>query len=494
MDVHDLLRIIRFNWVLLMMSALLGATSGLVLAAVRSPEYVATAQVFVGVTDGGSTGELAQGMNYAQLQARNFSAVATKEIVLGPVIKDLSLGITVSQLRGKASASPQVNTSLISVSVQDSDPAQAARVANAIASSLSEAATSLAPDIEGLKGSPIKLEVVESATAPSSPTVPNTPLWVVSAGAIALLLGCIWVAVHEFAVARVRTPEQFARLSDLPLLGSISEDHSIPDQPLAMIADPYSPRSEEYRKLRSSLQFLSPGESRKAFVITSSVSGEGKSTTAANLAVAIAASGKSVCLVEGDLRRPSLDRTFDLPAGIGLTTVLSGAGQLDDVLQPWGMDGLNVLLAGEVPPNPSELLESGSALQLFDELRSRFDVVVVDAPPALAVADASILAQQFGSLLLVVGARRVQVREVGKALGQLETIGQDLLGYIFTGTEDNRFAYRYYRQDKRASAANRPRPVMSQAASAGSSDRANREPVEEASPKTGREPARSKPN
>lgn len=445
MDVHDLLRIVRFNWALLMIAFLLGATGGLALAAIRTPEYVATSQVFVGVTDGGSTGELAQGMNYSQQQARNFSALATKEIVLGPVIQDLDLDSTVSELRSKVSASPQVNTSLISVSVQDSNPAQAARLANAVAGSLSDAATSLAPDIEGLKGSPIKLEIVESAVPPSSPTEPNTALWVVGGSAIGLLAGCLWVAVHEFAMAQVRTTEQFAHLSDLPLLGTISEDRSIPDHPLAMVDDPYSPRSEEYRKLRSSLQFLSPGESRKVFVITSSISGEGKSTTAANLAVAIAASGKSVCLVEGDLRRPSLDSTFDLPAGVGLTTVLSGAADLDDVLQEWGSEGLNILLAGEVPPNPSELLESDSAHQVFNELRSRFDVVVVDAPPALAVADATILAQQFGSLLLVVGARRVQVREVRKALEQLETIGQDLLGYILTGTENDRSAYRYYR-------------------------------------------------
>lgn len=444
MEARDLLRIIRFNWMLILAATVLGSMVGLVMASVKDPEYSAVSQVFVAVTDGGSTGELAQGISYSQQQARNFSAVATKEIVLGPVIDDLGLDTTVQELRSRVSAGVQVNTSLISIDVQDRDPDRAAETANAIAKSLADAATALSPDIEGLKGAPIRLEIVEYAITPTRPTVPNTPLWILVAGAIGLLLGCGWVAIHELAVAKIRTREQFESIADLNHLGSVSEDRKIPSSPIALTTDPYSVRSEEYRKLRSSLQFLSPGESHKAFVVSSSVAGEGKSTTAANLAVTIAASGKRVCLVEADLRRPSLGAVLDLTGEVGLTTVLAGEAQLDDVLQPWGDHGLSVLLAGEVPPNPSELLESDAAQRLFAEVRSRFDVTIVDAPPILAVADTATLTREFGSAVLIVGAKRVQVREVRKAIEQFDALGLHILGYILTGARDTRRAYRYY--------------------------------------------------
>ena len=212
------------------------------------------------------------------------------------------------------------------------------------------------------------------------------------------------------------------------------EDKTIADSPVLLQGANYSKRAEEFRQIRTNLRFLQAGKDRKVFVITSSIPGEGKSIVAANLAAVLAASGSSVCLVEADLRRPSLGPYLDLEDSVGVTSVLAGDATVDEALQTWGPDGLQVMLSGQLPPNPSEMLGSLAAEELFVVLSNRFDTVIVDCPPLLPVTDAAIIARYFEGAIMVAGSGKVQVREFRRSLQMLDSAGVPLLGVIANRT------------------------------------------------------------
>lgn len=429
MEHRSIWALLRQYWLALVVFALAGGACGYGALLLTTPLYTADAEVFVSSSSGQTTSDLTQISNYSQQQARNYSVLATREIVLQPVINDLELDLTVNQLRRMVSASVPLNTSLISISVTTDSAQQAAEVADAIAASLSQQVRTLVPPLEG--GSyPIQLKTVEAATAPVFPSSPSKALYLGLGLIIGLVAGLALCAAKEFVNAKVRTPEQARELSHSSLLGTIVHDRAATSTPVALQHDELSPRSEEFRQLRTNLRFLQADRPHKAFVITSSVPGEGKSSIAANIAATMAATGQSVCLVEADLRRPTLANTLGLVGGVGFTTLLAGEAELDDVLQPWGKHGMSVLLAGETPPNPSELLGSEHAELILNNIVSRFDVTIIDCPPLIPVTDATILAQQFGGAIFVTGMRRVQVREVRRSLERMALVGAPILGVV----------------------------------------------------------------
>jgi polysaccharide biosynthesis transport protein len=173
---------------------------------------------------------------------------------------------------------------------------------------------------------------------------------------------------------------------------------------------------------------------------------EGKTTTAINLAVALAEAGARVILVDADLRRPSIANYMGLEGRVGLTTVLIGRADLDDVVQPWQFSGLHVLPSGQIPPNPSELLGSPSMEKLLSDLAERYDIVLLDSAPLLPVTDAAVLTKLAGGALLVAGADRIHRPQLEQAIASLETAGAHLHGIVLNKTarqEGNSYAYGY---------------------------------------------------
>ncbi|AWB87302.1 polysaccharide biosynthesis tyrosine autokinase [Mycetocola zhujimingii] len=429
MEHRGILNMVRLHWLTVAFITALGGGLGFGYTLLATAEYSASTELFVAVSTGENTGELAQGSNYSQQQARNYSAVATREIVLQPVIDSLGLDTTVRELRTHISTAVPLNTSLISITVTDSSSDRAAAIANGLATSLSNSVQTLVPKLPD--GSyPLQLKTVQSAVPPLFPSSPNTSLSVTLGLLGGLVAAIALVAARENLNARVRTPEQIKAVTGSNLLGSIVYDRSASAAPMALRSNRLSSRAEEFRQLRTNLRFLQADDDHKVFVLTSSIPGEGKSSTAANLAATIAASGASVCLVEADLRRPTLGGILDLEGGVGLTTLLAGEAKLDDVLQPWGVDGLKVLLAGEIPPNPSELLGSARAEEILTSIKERFAVTVIDCPPLIPVTDATILARLFGGAILVVGAKKVEVRELRKAVERMSVVDAPILGTV----------------------------------------------------------------
>jgi capsular exopolysaccharide synthesis family protein len=445
MGSQEVLRMLRSRWLLIVLVGLLGTAIGLAVATIRPLEYTAQADVFVTVTSGQSTGDLAQGSTFSQDQARNFAAIVPREIVLAPVIEELGLQTTLADLRKNVEADVPLNTSLITIKATDHDPVVAASIANSIASHLSEAVKSLTPTVSDVKGAPVRADTIESASVPEKPSAPIVPLFALLGLLAGLVLAIGYLVVVELMVAKVNSVEDLEAITHTSVLASVPRDRKVGKHPIAVTALPLSLRAENIRQVRTALKFL-PGTANHVFALTSSISGEGKSTTSANIAAAFAAEGNSTCLVEADLRRPRLEGLLDLTGGPGLSDIIVGQSRIEDTLQTWGPDNLQVILAGTVPPNASELLGSPRGQEALAAITARFDVTIVDTPPLTAVTDAAIIGRKFGGVVMVVGGGRVHANELRQAMATLSVADVPIRGVVFNlakGAATHPYAYSY---------------------------------------------------
>ncbi|WP_062237228.1 CpsD/CapB family tyrosine-protein kinase [Fictibacillus sp. FJAT-27399] len=208
--------------------------------------------------------------------------------------------------------------------------------------------------------------------------------------------------------------------------------------------NPMSPISEQYRTIRTNIQFSSIDKQYKTLLVTSAGQGEGKSTTVANLAVVLAQQGKRVLLVDGDLRKPTVHYTFRVSNIQGMTSVLTKQLTFEDAVQKTNVEHLYVLPSGPIPPNPSELLNSKAMEALVEDANSKYDYVLFDSPPVLAVTDAQILSNRCDGVVLVASSGRTEKEEALKAKELLENANAKILGVVLNGKETNDRNYSYY--------------------------------------------------
>ncbi|MDA9471849.1 CpsD/CapB family tyrosine-protein kinase [Enterococcus sp. 5H] len=206
---------------------------------------------------------------------------------------------------------------------------------------------------------------------------------------------------------------------------------------LITLADKSSPISEQYRTIRTNIQYAMVDRDLKTLVITSSGPSEGKSTTSANLAIVFANSGKRVLLVDADMRKPTVAKTFSIDNVRGLSTLLgSRETVLHQVVQPSGVDNLFLMTSGPKPPNPSELLDSRRMEELLVELKHQYDLVVFDMPPVVAVTDAQIVSSKSDGTILVVRENVSKRDSLMKAKNLLELVDANILGVVYNGSKN----------------------------------------------------------
>jgi len=399
--------------------------------------------LFFSVQGGETVTDLAQGSTFTEKQMASYAQVATSPLVLDEVIRELSLPMSADDLAEDVSVSTTLNTVVLEVLATNSDPAQAAAIANAVADQLKTAAGRLSPERpDGSEA--VRATVLAAATVPSSASSPMLSRNV----AIGLLLGTIAGVVlaigRDVMDTKVRTEEDIRRVTDRAILGVVPFDAAAPEQPVTMRDNPLGPRSEAVRRLRTNLQFIEVVDRSNSLVITSSIPGEGKTTTILNLAVSLADAGQRVLLIDADLRRPSVAKTLGLEGAVGLTTILLGRADLEDVVQPWQATGVDVLPAGQIPPNPSELLGSKAMKSLLASVSNKYDMVLLDSPPIMPVTDAAVLSRLAGGLLLIVGTDRVHRAQLHQTLESLERAGGTILGLVANRiARRDTAAYRY---------------------------------------------------
>ncbi|MDV7751308.1 CpsD/CapB family tyrosine-protein kinase [Enterococcus casseliflavus] len=221
-----------------------------------------------------------------------------------------------------------------------------------------------------------------------------------------------------------------------------SQTHAVS---LISLIDPTSPISEQYRTIRTNIQFASSADRKiQTIVITSSGPGEGKSTTSANLAVVFAKSGQRVLLVDADMRKSTVYKTFNLMNATGLSTVLSTSTSVLEAAQKTMIDNLSVLTSGPKPPNPSELLGSARMNQVIEEAKNLYDVVIFDMPPVVAVTDAQIMASKADGTLMVVRENVSRKESLTKAKELLGMVQARMLGVVYNGAEHSKDSGYYY--------------------------------------------------
>lgn len=445
MEAHDYARILHRRWRTVLIIGLIVVIAVVGATLLLTPRYTATTRLFFAVQGSQSATDLAQGSTFAAKQMTSYAEVATEPLVLDPVIEELHLNIDAGVLAKSVTATVPTDTVILTVSVTQVDPEQATQIANAIGTNMTRVAASLSPEQQNGQQA-VKATVLAHAVVPTSPSSPNLLRNLAIGVALGLVAGMAAAIARQLLDTRVRNSADVLALSDRPLLGSINFSEEVQKHQVMVADAPLGDAAESIRRLRTNLQFVGAGAGPKTLVITSSIPGEGKSTTAINLAVSLADAGSKVLLIDADLRRPSVADYLGIEGRAGLTTVLIGRAEVDDVIHVWRGTSLHVLASGQVPPNPSELLGSTAMADLLPRVAAKYDVVLFDSPPLLPVTDAAILARLVGGVLLVVGADRVHRRQVADALGALEVAGTEAHGIVINmlaRRESGRYGYGY---------------------------------------------------
>ena len=433
MDLRDYVRILRRRWLLVTAATVLGIVAGVVPVALMTPTYEAHTQLYVSVqSDAGGTGDLVQGNSFAKEVVSSYTDIVGSSVVLDPVISELGLNTTVAELRDDVKASTPDGSVLIDITVADSDPQQAERIAAAISRSLTQAVQNRLEPKRADGRSSISLTTTQEAQTADPPVSPRASLLVPAGLLLGLLCGigiAILTAVFD---TRVRSVQDIRQLTETPVIGRIPRDSAVADDPLVVRASKYGPTAEAFRALRTNLDFLGVGSKRRVFAITSPSLGEGKSITAANLSIILAESGLRVALVDCDLRRPKVAEYLGIEGAAGLSDVLVGRVEISDVLQPWGEHGLSALPAGHIPPNPSELLGSQAMDAVLHEFGEDFDYVILDAPPTLAVTDSAVVGTKAAGIIMVSAASSTKKRAFTESIRTHLAVGAHVAGIVVT--------------------------------------------------------------
>ncbi|GFK28218.1 CpsD/CapB family tyrosine-protein kinase [Tetragenococcus halophilus] len=217
---------------------------------------------------------------------------------------------------------------------------------------------------------------------------------------------------------------------------------------LVSLIDPSSPVAEQYRTIRTNIQFASSADQQlKTIVVTSSGPREGKSLSSANLAAVFAQAGQKTLLVDADLRKPTIHKTFQVSNEAGLSTLLSSGVKMEETVQKTVVENLFILTSGPKPPNPSELLGSAKMNQIMEEARNIFDIVIFDMPPVVTVTDAQVMSSKADGTLLVVRENWTRKDALSKAKELLDLVQARVLGVIYNGSEQSKDKAYYYYSD-----------------------------------------------
>lgn len=503
MPLRRQLRIVQTWWPLLVGSVLLAAVGAFVVSSLQPRVYQAEATLIVGQSLSGSSPDYTA-LLVSQRLSTTYATVATTRPLLENVIKQLKLDETADSLAKRVSAEAPLDSTLLTISAQDGDPARAADLANALATQLISASPAVqgrqadiqasieadlkatqtqieaiqanverlsalaspspaqAASLETLQARLVSLRstyatmlgfsssnssnllsVVQPAAAPDAPISPRPLLNTMLAAIVGLLVAAAIVLIANTMNDTVRDPDDIADAVELPTLGTIVRDSFARggSHGLTALTQPRSPTTEAYRSLRTNLEFASLEGPLRTLLVTSSGPEDGKTDTAANLAIVFAQAGWRVLLIDADLRKPSVHTLFGVPNQRGLTTLLGDDElRIDGLIRRTDQDRLRILTSGPVPTNPAEIVGSPRMRALIGALAQQHDLVIVDSPPLQMVADPAILSSYLDGTLLVVGlgrSRRGAVRRGVEALGRAHA---RVLGVVLNGLSERDYS------------------------------------------------------
>ena len=395
-------------------------------------------------------------LNSAVQLVDTYKVVVKSNKVLDAVVERLSgdyPNITPGYIASTISMGSVSETGVLAVRCTTDQPQKSADICNAV--------MDVAPAEIIRVVSAGSIEIIDYAAVPKSPDG-YSPRDKYLIGALAgAAVAAALLALAFLLDQRVRDTKELNERYTLPILASLRRIKQKSQDPVKFRLDDDSPmdKIESYAKLRMNLLYAMAGKEKHSIIVTSAISGEGKSTIAANLAISMALSGKRVLLVDADLRRGCQRQIFhdtyfkkSNKRTVGLSEVLVGIASWENAVLNTHMETLQLMPSGRFPPNPTELLDSAAMRELLPIMEKEYDMVVIDVPPINIVADALALASQVAGSLFVVRQGFSDHREIRKALNQAEMSGLDLLGFVFYGEKVahrgyyyNRYYHSYYR-------------------------------------------------
>ena len=452
MDLKDYYRLLLRNLPIVIVTTLVGTLIAGLYSFLATPVYEAKIQLFVSTPSSAlDISALAQGSSFSQQRVKSYAQVINGPETLTPVIQELRLNMSAAELAKSVSASAPLDTVLINVTVSETDPYLAVSIANAIGRQFSLTANTLESTDPTMGGS-IKVTMVKSAVLPTAPASPKKGINLILGFILGFGLGTGLSILRQIFDNTVKNEEQ---LGDVPLLAAIAFDNDAIDNPLVTSAGRYAARTEAFRQLRTNLQFIRGDNPPKVLAITSAMPGEGKTTSAINLAIMFAQAGKDTLLIEADLRRPRVVEYLGREGlkEVGLTQLLNGELDIEktkDLEKSMGkseIENLTVMTTGKIPPNPSELLNSPRFARLVELLREQYEYIIFDCPPLLPVSDAAIISTKTDGTILIVRAGSTRIAQFKGSYDAIASVGSTVLGAVLNMIPLTRdggdYGYRY---------------------------------------------------
>lgn len=473
MNARDYLTLLRERRILIGACVAAGLVLATVVTFLMPTKYASTATFYVVAASGSSPASAAsdnyQGAQLATGRVKSYTELLTGDRVAQEAAAALGGGTTAQDVMKAVSATSVADTVIVTLTATDRSPVRAQQLTTAVSTSFTALVRRLETtggESSGPAAQPaVSAQVLQPPSLPDSPVSPSLPLNLAVGLMVGLLVGFTAAVVRHSLDVAVRSTDELADIVGAPVLGTVPEDRYAPHTVISLSAGAggYA-RTEAFHRIRTTLQSrctVGKDGVGRALVVTSAVPGEGRTTVACNLAAAIAAVGSRVVLVEGDLRRPKVAAYLHLEASPGLPAVLAGRASFANAVQSASDDGLAVLTSGAPTPRPNELVASRSMSDLIAWLRLKYDYVIIDAPPVLAVADAANLAAHSDGVVLVSrwGASRP---ELESALSFLRSASVPVVGTIAFRTPDHGAAgrprYAEYVPGATATTPETPRP------------------------------------
>ena len=402
-DIRELFQIIRKRlWIIISFILVAVLLSGIVSMFFLDDIYESSTTLIVSKQSDGNNNDLQiSDINLARNLVDTYSVIIKSNRVLESVLSDLNLDMTLSNLKSKINVSAEGNTEIIRINVEDTIPERAKDIANSLANVfIKEVDTLLKME---------NVQIIDIARVPNSPIRPRVFMNIAIAGMLGLMIGLGLVLLIEYLDNTIKTPEDVLKHMQLSVIGSIPDFNGDTSKgknkkrTTRLIGSPSikAPVTEAYKTLRTNIQYSNLDNNLKVILVTSSTQSEGKTSTSSNLAISMAQSDKKVLLIDCDLRRSNVHKLFHILNVKGLTNVLAENMDYHEILNSVGIPNLDILTSGPKPPNPSEILGSTRMEAFMERVSKEYDVIILDAPPILPVADAMVLSKLAMSIRIL---------------------------------------------------------------------------------------------
>lgn len=436
---------LRKAWWVVVLAGLLGAIASFGFASLQTPLYQSTTSLHFALAQGTSATDLNQGSDYTQSQMLSYAQLATGSLVLEPVIDELDLDTSPHELSRSIELAIPEDTSTMRITVSTTDPQRSADLATAVAEQLIEVVHDTAAT-DAADRSSITVTIFDSAVPPQHQSSPDKTRDALLGGVLGGVIGVALALLIGLLDARVRNEEILTQAGGDPVLGVVTASPLLVTRAIAVAQEPLSGTAEEFQRIRSALTYANVSSKVQVILVTAGMPGEGKSTVSINLAMTLAGQRRPVLLIDADLRRPRAHEHAGIDGSIGLTDVLVGEVEVDVATHSVRGTTLDILPAGQIPPNPAELLTSQRMEKLITAVSGTYGYVVIDTPPILSVADTNLLLPLADGVILVVDATKTRRAGLAESLKLLETGGGRVLGTVLNRARRDRHREPYYQE------------------------------------------------